>query len=148
MEHYIIDADRLREELNKWRDVQPSTTGLPRKATYEAMGVIQTIDHVLYLIDSLQQEQPQVADASKMEQIELEKELENFAKQYPFEDAGSYRNLMTLARHFYELGRKARVEYVRKDALLEWAKEKAEDYKGTANIRRTFELMIKKIESL
>ena len=32
--------------------------------------------------------------------------------------------------------------------LLEWAKEKAEDYKGTANIRRSFELMIRKIESL
>ena len=38
--------------------------------------------------------------------------------------------------------------YIRKDALLEWAKEKAEDYKGTANIRRSFELMINKIESL
>lgn len=40
------------------------------------------------------------------------------------------------------------VEYLRKDALLEWVKEKANDYKGTANIRRSFELMIKKIESL
>lgn len=39
-------------------------------------------------------------------------------------------------------------EYIRKDALLEWAKEKAEDYKGTANIRRSFEMMIRKIESL
>lgn len=38
--------------------------------------------------------------------------------------------------------------YIRKDALLEWAKEKAEDYKGTANIRRSFEMMIRKIESL
>lgn len=55
-----IDADRLREKLNKWRDIQPTTVGLPRKATYEAMGVIQTIDYVLYLIDSLQQEQPEV----------------------------------------------------------------------------------------
>lgn len=40
------------------------------------------------------------------------------------------------------------VEYIRKDALLEWAKEKAELYKGTANIRRSFEMMIRKIESL
>ena len=39
-------------------------------------------------------------------------------------------------------------EYIRKDTLLEWAKEKAEDYKGTANIRRSFEMMIRKIESL
>ena len=41
-----------------------------------------------------------------------------------------------------------KIEYLRKDALLEWAKEKAEDYKGTANIRRSFEMMIRKIESL
>ena len=39
-------------------------------------------------------------------------------------------------------------EYIRKDTLLEWAKEKANDYKGTANIRRSFEMMIRKIESL
>jgi len=38
--------------------------------------------------------------------------------------------------------------YIRKDTLLEWAKEKAELYKGTANIRRSFEMMIRKIESL
>ena len=35
-----------------------------------------------------------------------------------------------------------------REKLLVWAKEKANDYKGTANIRRSFELMIKKIESL
>lgn len=40
------------------------------------------------------------------------------------------------------------IPYIRKDALLEWAKEKAEDYKGAANIRRSFEMMIRKIESL
>lgn len=40
------------------------------------------------------------------------------------------------------------LEYIRKDALLEWAREKAEFYKGTANIRRSFEMMIRKIESL
>lgn len=40
------------------------------------------------------------------------------------------------------------IEYIRKDALLEWAKEKAMDYKQTANIRRSFEMMIRKIESL
>lgn len=40
------------------------------------------------------------------------------------------------------------IEYIRKDALLEWVKEKATDYKQTANIRRSFEMMIRKIESL
>lgn len=39
-------------------------------------------------------------------------------------------------------------EYIRKEALLEWAREKAKDYKGTANIRRSFEMMIRKIESV
>ena len=39
-------------------------------------------------------------------------------------------------------------QYIRKDALLEWAKEKAEDYRETTNIRRSFEMMIRKIESL
>ena len=39
-------------------------------------------------------------------------------------------------------------EYIRKDALLEWAKEKANDYKGVTNIRRSFEMIIRKIESL
>ena len=43
---------------------------------------------------------------------------------------------------------KGDVCYLRKDVLLEWAKEKANDYKGTANIRRSFEMMIRKIESL
>ena len=35
-----------------------------------------------------------------------------------------------------------------RERLLELAKEKANDYKGTANIGRSFELMIKKIVSL
>lgn len=39
-------------------------------------------------------------------------------------------------------------KYIREDTLLEWAKEKANDYKETANIRRSFEMMIRKIQSL
>ena len=47
-----------------------------------------------------------------------------------------------------EVGHNGAEEYIRKDALLEWAREKAKDYKGTANTRRSFEMMIRKIESL
>ena len=35
-----------------------------------------------------------------------------------------------------------------REEMLEWAKEKADDYKETANIRRSLEMMIRKIESL
>ena len=54
--------------------------------------------------------QPHFADVSKMPKVDLEKELENFARQYPMEHSGSYRNLMTLARHFFELGKNSRKE--------------------------------------
>lgn len=46
-------------------------------------------------------------ETSKEQPVEgLEEELENYAKLYPLEDAGSYRNLITLARHFAEWGAK------------------------------------------
>lgn len=48
----------------------------------------------------------------------LEEELENYAKLYPFEDAGSYRNLITLARHFAEWERKRTL-----DKVVEWMKK-------------------------
>lgn len=45
--------------------------------------------------DYMMQEQPEV---------DLEKELEQYARNHPTDDAGSYRNLFGIARHFYELG--------------------------------------------
>ena len=43
-------------------------------------------------------------------EVVLEKELEAYANLYPTEDAGSYRNLINIASHFYELGLKERKE--------------------------------------
>lgn len=91
-----IDADRLKAEIEKQMD---ENCKLGEKAECFNHRALEDND-ILAIIDSLQQEQPDV---------NLEKELENFARQYPMEDSGSYRNLMTLARHFYELG-KARKE--------------------------------------
>lgn len=56
----------------------------------------------------LQQEQPQVADASKMDQTELDMEAVSFCY-----DNGiniSPRQAKNIARHFYELGKNARKE--------------------------------------
>lgn len=48
----------------------------------------------------------QVKEMVKKQPDGLEEELENYAKLYPLEDAGSYRNLITLARHFAEWQKK------------------------------------------
>ena len=104
MAHYI-DADRLRKELNKWRDIQPTTVGLPRKATYEAMGVIQTIDHVLWLITALQQEQL----ASEGLEEEFDEECHRYFNSMTPEQFLNTPNTV-IARHFYELGKNARKE--------------------------------------
>jgi hypothetical protein len=74
----------------------------------------------------LQQEQPQVADASKMEQVEVDLEREtvlNYAHEHYYYDKdfdgyghGKFRPVFTrddligFARHFYELGLNARKE--------------------------------------
>lgn len=98
-----IDADLLRKELNKWRDVQPSTSGLPRKATYEAMGVIQTIDHVLYLIDSLQQEKPEV---------DIEQFIGNFMEKKDAETQGRWceEDIIEAMNQSFALGLNAKKE--------------------------------------
>ena len=64
------------------------------------------------------QGQPQVADASKMEQeVDLEKEIDKGIADYSFTktiDSGGFKTTVIdyakIARHFYELGLKARKE--------------------------------------
>lgn len=58
-------------------------------------------------------ESKHITDVSNMMEqpkVELEKELEQYARNHPADDAGSYRNLIGIARYFYELGRNARKE--------------------------------------
>lgn len=65
-----------------------------------------------------QKEQPQVADASKMEpEVELEKEIDKGIADYSFTktiDLGGFKTTVLdyakIARHFYELGLNARKE--------------------------------------
>lgn len=52
----------------------------------------------------------QYSDKHKELEVDLEKELEQYARNHPADDAASYRNLIGIARHFYELGFKARNE--------------------------------------
>ena len=60
--------------------------------------------HAAVMYDSIEYERQRTEEAELSG--DLEEELENYAKLYPFEDAGSYRNLITLARHFAEWGAK------------------------------------------
>ena len=135
-----IDADRLRAEIEKIykSEIQPWLSGVSAtSAIYDyVLPIIYSLkqddtqvdkmpcsqiwweeqgwilippDATIKGIDSLlkqvrkkpQQEQPEV---------DLEKELEDYARENPTEDAGSYRNLMNIACHFYELGLNARKE--------------------------------------
>lgn len=84
MAHYI-DADRLKEQIQ----------GLINLGYDKLQG---NLYHVLNLIDSLQQEQPEV---------DLEKEVEKYLLNNADFVTKSTSNEMVnaLARHFYELGR-------------------------------------------
>lgn len=58
--------------------------------------------HTAVMYDDIEYERQRAEEAELSG--DLEEELENYAKLYPFEDAGSYRNLIPLARHFAEWG--------------------------------------------
>lgn len=95
-----IEAEKLKTEITRLKG-QLIRGACASQTEMETNCKDEAYNEVLAIITSLQQEQLEV---------DLEKELENFARQYPMEDSGSYRNLMTLARHFYKLGLNARKE--------------------------------------
>ena len=69
-------------------------------ATLERQNVDKkVVAPLIRIIDSLQQESPEV---------DLEEELEQYARNHPADDAGSYRNLIGIAHHFYELGKNSK----------------------------------------
>lgn len=97
-----IDAEKLKEQVEKRRKFHDDAiiffcNSQTIKLIHGAG--LKEDEEILALIDSLQKEQPEV---------DLEKELEDYARENPTEDAGSYRNLMNIARHFYNLGFNAR----------------------------------------
>ena len=67
-------------------------------------------DATLDGIDSLLKQVRKKLQQEESAEVVLEKELEAYANLYPTEEAGSYRNLINIARNFYELGLKERKE--------------------------------------
>lgn len=94
-----IDADKLKELIDeKWKELADKNVKIGG-GKWDAE--ISTYLSVLRLIDSLQQEQPEV---------DLEKELEDYVrKEIPYGNGG-YGDKMKIARHFYELGLNVRKE--------------------------------------
>lgn len=95
-----IDAEKLKERIIKLESESCICE--------EVDGFDDGIGCVLNVIDSLQQEQPEV---------DLEKEVDRFLKSEEsttYENAGSYKVAVKdpkkIARHFYELGKNARKE--------------------------------------
>ncbi len=82
-----IDVDRLRAEINERTLFYAGQANLLTDTT-----TLDGFDEVLSIIYSLQQE------------VDLEEELEQYARNHPADDVGSYRNLIGIASHFYKLG--------------------------------------------
>lgn len=101
-----IDAGRLKAEINKRKkSLRAGICGeaFTRKQKNEMLVALEELDRFNRIIDSLQQEQPEV---------DLEKEYQEFCKDYPFPWSSQYVNkeyidelCLSVARHFYELGR-------------------------------------------
>ena len=108
-----IDAEKLKAEIEKrLKNVRDYMNGARMKYKgpkyFKAQGKESSYDALLSIIDSLQQEQPEV---------ELEKEITRFLaseESTTYENAGSYKVAIKdpkkIARHFYELGLNARKE--------------------------------------
>lgn len=93
-----IDADKFIKKFEKMIDDIPASVD---------SGAGYVIDEVYKIFDSLQQEQPQVADASKMEQPEIDFE------QVLYNHFGQVKDFtlgMRIAAYFYELGLNVRKE--------------------------------------
>ena len=96
-----LDADLLRKEIEFAKSVydNPKRVVAGVADAFRQDGRAAMCDDNLKKIDSLQQEQ---------QEVDLEKELEQYARNHPADDAGSYRNLIGIAHHFYELGKNSK----------------------------------------
>lgn len=102
-----IDADKLREKITEQMDSVPREVGRGAGTiTSTGYGMMQAFQVVRSIIDSLQQEQPEV---------DLEKEIEKWFDLSGIGEAWengewSTNDVTRTARHFYELGLNARKE--------------------------------------
>lgn len=86
-----INADRLNADLDKWVEAMADAEG-----DYSD-GVRFAIQHFIFLLASLQQEQ---------QEVDLEKEIIHYQREVMDRDT----TVRDVARHFYELGLNARKE--------------------------------------
>lgn len=94
-----IDADKLIAEIKRLKEpYRPYLSDC--EGDYEIgwrEGCNNALDGILSFIDSLQQEQPEVDIRKELDGLELM-------------GSNDARDIQTIARHFYELGLKARKE--------------------------------------
>lgn len=95
-----IDADRLRKELDKrLKNVRDYMNGEGMKYKgpkyHKAQGKESAYDALLSIVDSLQQEQPDVDIREEIKKLE-------------FLGSNDARDIEAVAKHFYELGLKSK----------------------------------------
>ena len=95
-----IDADRLRKELDKrLKNVRDYMNGEGMKYKgpkyHKAQGKESAYDALLSIVDSLQQEQPDVDIREEIKKLE-------------FMGSNDARDIEAVAKHFYELGLKSK----------------------------------------
>ena len=94
-----IEADRLKAEIERLYDIA-------RDASYngEIEGEMTAYDKILSLIDSLQQEQPEV----ELDDVIENYILENFGERWDGAVPVGCLELDLMAEHFYKLGKNTR----------------------------------------
>ena len=100
----------ILQKMNKYIDADKLTKVIEDKGLDCSFALKMERLDILAIIDELKQEQPQVADASKMEQPVdgLEEEIIRYLRdEYSSDDEPL---VSEIARHFYELGLNARKE--------------------------------------
>ena len=100
-----IDAEKLIAEIERRKEKWLAESRLIKKGKDKAMyaaGKSSAYTEFLSLVDSLQQEQPEV---------DLEKELDRYFRgEFKQTAGGNFNNYIQVARHFFALGRNARKE--------------------------------------
>lgn len=129
-----IDSEKLKAEIERRIKSVESCPFIEAEfgAEMRREGKIQTYNEILSFIDSLQQEQPESVKGKFMfPKFLYARTLDNKT----IDVAYGPQSLNT-------------VEYIRKNALIEWAKEMKRICRGAKPIEKAYQTMIDKIESL
>ena len=97
-----INADRLNADLDKWVEVMADAEG-----DYSD-GVRLAIQHFIFFLASLQQEQPEVDLEEEADRLFFSLGWYEGDHHQPMLDCVSLEQFLGIARHFYELGRNAK----------------------------------------